>query len=170
MKSSVQVLCWPKSSFGFLSSLRKTQSFWPTQYFTGSVIPGRGEGCRVNQGGGRASVKVCHQADLCHLGKMSAQSYRTSGKKGKGLSTTPVLHCSKVYCIRWLLVHPTRHYFFLDVWVANMWALSGFPLCRVWREIPQQVSRGLPNLSEALFHWPWASKVLKGVQIASPRR
>ena len=25
-------------------------------------------------------MKVCHQADLCHLGKMSAQSYRTSGK------------------------------------------------------------------------------------------
>lgn len=146
------------------------QSFWPTQYFTGSAIPGRAEGWRVSQGGGGASVKVCHQADLCHLGTMSAQSCRTRGKKGKGLSTTPVPHCSKVYPIRWLVVHPTGHYLFLNVWVANMWALSGFPLCSVQRETPRQVSRGLPNLSEALFYWPWASKVLKGVQTASPRR
>ena len=88
-KLSVQVLCWPKNSFGFLSSFGKTQSFCPTRYFTGSAIPGRGEGCRVSQGGGRASVKVCHQADLCHLGTMYAQSCRNRGRKGKGLSTPP---------------------------------------------------------------------------------
>ena len=63
------------------------------KYFMGSAIPGRIERCRMNRGGGRVSVRACHQAGLCYLGTVSAQIHGTSGKMGEGFvpHTSPPL-------------------------------------------------------------------------------